>query len=70
MGFLINFLPLLLAVSVFAASPNSEPIVYGYDEDVYTKLSFPGVRVEGGMVSELADLSRQVNSFDFPGNIL
>lgn len=52
MGFLTKFL--LLSASVFAASPNSEPIVYGYGEGVYTKLSFPGVRAEGGMVSELA----------------
>lgn len=54
MGFLTKFLPLLFSASVFAASPNSEPIVYGYGESVYTKLSFPGVRSEGGMVSELA----------------
>ena len=52
MGFLTKFF--LLAASVFAASPNPEPIVYGYGEGVYTKLSFPGVRSEGGMVTELA----------------
>ncbi len=45
-----RFLPLLLAASVFAASPNSD----GYGERVYTKLSFSGVRAEGGMVAELA----------------
>lgn len=54
MGFLTKFLPLLFSASVFAASPNPEPIVYGYGEGVYTKLSFPGVRSEGGMVAELA----------------
>ena len=46
--------PLLLAASVIAASTNSEPIVYGYGEGVYTKLSFPGVRAECGMAAELA----------------
>lgn len=54
MGFLTKFFPLLFSASVFAANPNSEPIVYGYGEGVYTKLSFPGVRSECGMVSELA----------------
>ncbi len=53
MGFLTKF-PLLLAASVIAASTNSEPIVYGYGEGVYTKLSFPGVRAECGMAAELA----------------
>lgn len=50
----MNRFLLLFAASVFAASPNSEPIVYGYGEGVYTKLSFPGVLAEGGMVTELA----------------
>ncbi len=54
MGFLTKFLLFLFSASVFAASPSSEPIVYGYGEGVYTKLFFPGVRAECGMAAELA----------------